>query len=296
MGADISHARQDSRLDVGDMSFLEADRRVKWLTYTLIYELLEEVFNREPLPELVILDMPLVMGRAVYAQALDDEETDAQLRGEINRLRDKVEGFWDRHLNRCFPFAEEGPRVVNLGRRRFGSLLRLVEEHGSKVTPDPIDPHIEKLVKTEWMQVLSVGIERVLRGILVPEHRTAAFDITEDRRDRDAFPRSLIERGSLGFHYLTGLRGEPVQVETLGGATAWHARGGSATVDKLAADLIALTYFDHAKALPLPLWYVVQAVEVVKNKGLLEFYERETLRAMGDKLHDKTWLAGWEGE
>src|SRR5688572_9406267 len=31
-GADITHSRQRSRLDVGDASYLEADRRLKWRT------------------------------------------------------------------------------------------------------------------------------------------------------------------------------------------------------------------------------------------------------------------------
>ena len=63
-----------------------------------------------------------------------------------------------------------------------------------------------------------------------------------------------------------------------------------------AADLIALTYFDHRKSLPLPLWYARQGVEVVKKPGLLEFYKRETLRAMREEQVDQAWLAGWEEE
>lgn len=295
-GADIIHARQQSRLDVGDMTNLEADRRLDWKTYGLMYDLLDEAFAAPELPELVLLDLPLVMGRAVYAQVLEDDETDRELRAEITALRERAEAFWSRHLERCFPFAETGPRVVSLVRRPFGGLLRLLNARGKDVSPDPIDAATEQLIQTEWMQMLSVGIERVVAGILLPEHRTAAIEREESRRDRDAFPRVLIDRKSIGFHYLTGLRGRPVQVEALGSADAWHSRGGPDAVDALAADLIALTYFDNKKALPLPLWYARQAVEVVKKPGLLEFYKRETQRAMGEELHDRTWLAGWEGE
>jgi hypothetical protein len=295
-GADIIHSRQQSRLDVGDMTYLEADRRLDWRRYGLMYDLLDEVFAAQELPELILLDLPLVMGRAVYAQVLEDDDTNRELRSEITVLRDRVEAFWGKHLGRCFPFAENGPRVVSLVRRPFGSLLRLLEANGRKATPDPIDDDIERMIKTEWVQVLSVGIERVLAGILLPEHRTAAFDREEDRRDREAFPQALIQGGSIGFHYLTGLRGRPIQVEALGKADSWFARGGSEAVDALAADLIGITYFDHQKALPLPLWYARQAVEVVKKPGMLEFYKAETQRAMGEELHDRTWLAGWEGE
>jgi hypothetical protein len=295
-GADIIHSRQESRLDVGDITHLEADRRLEWRTYMLVYDLLAEIFAAAEAPELILVDLPLVMGRAVYAQVLEEEETDRELRAEIARLRDRAEAFWDRNLPRCFPFDETGPRVVSIGRRRFGSLLRLLEKKGLDVSPDPIDTEVEQLIQNEWAQVLSVGIDRVLRGILPAEHRTAGFDREEGRRDKQAFPKLLIERGTIGFHYLTGLRGRPVQVETLGSAAVWYERGGAGALDRLAADLIALTYFDHRSALPLPLWYAQQGVGVVKNPGLLEFYKRETLRAMRNEQVDHMWLAGWEEE
>jgi hypothetical protein len=295
-GANISHSGQQSRLDVGDMSLLEFERRLEWRTYRLVYDLLEEVFANDPLPDLVLLDVPHVMGRATYAQALDDSETDTRLKGEVGALKDKLESFWSRHSNRCYPFDPKGPCVVTLVRARFGSLLRLIEKRGQEVSPDPIDGEVECLIKTEWVQVLSVGIDRVLRGILLQEYRTAAFDRDQDLLDRTAFPQALIQKGSVGFHYLTGLRGQPVQVATLGSAAAWHDRGGPEALDRLAADLIALTYFDHRKALPLPLWYARQGVEVVKKPGLLEFYKRETLRAMREEQVDQAWLAGWEEE
>jgi hypothetical protein len=295
-GANISHLGQQSRLDVGDMSLLEFERRLEWRTYRLVYDLLDEVFANDLLPDLVLLDVPLVMGRATYAQALDDTEADTRLKSEVGALKDKLESFWSRHLDRCYPFDPKGPRVVTLVRARFGSLLRLIEQQGQAISPDPIDGEVERLIRTEWVQILSVGIDRVLQGILIPEHRTAAFDRDQDLLDRRAFPQALIEKGSVGFHYLTGLRGQAVQVATLGSASIWHDRGGSEALDRLAADLIALTYFDHRKSLPLPLWYARQGVEVVKKPGLLEFYKRETIRAMQEEQVDQAWLAGWEEE
>lgn len=299
-GADIIHGGQDSRLDVGDMTMLEADRRLSWKTYSLVYDLLDEVFSADSLPDLILLDVPLVMGRAVYAQALDDEETDAELRREIGILRDRLHAFWEKHIDRCFPFAATGPKVVTLARGRFGSLLRLIEAKGPQISPDPIDGEVERLIREEWTQVLSVGIDRVLAGILNPDHRTAAFNREQDLRDRRAFPQSIIERGTLAFHYLTGMRGQPVQVETLGAAAHWHDRGGAEALDELTSDLMSLTYFDVRQSVPLPLWYAQQAVQIIKKtqggQGLLEFYKREALRAMQEELRDRAWLAGWEEE
>ena len=295
-GPDISHTRQLSRLDVGDMTLLEADRRLKWKKYGLVYDLLEELFETEPLPDLFLLDVPLVMGRAVYAQLLDDGETDLRLREEIQRLRERLDSFWDRHLERCFPFNPQGPKVVSVARGRFGSLLRLLEKNGAEISPDPIDAEVEALIKTDWVNVLSVGIDRVLRGILIPDHRTAAFDREQDRLDKEAFPRALVEKGSIAFHYLTGLRGEPVQAETLGAAQLWADQGGTQLLDALAGDLIALTWFDNRKSLPLPIWCAQQGVQVVQRRGVLEFYKQEALRSLRDERVDNAWLAGWDGD
>ena len=295
-GGDTSHSRQQSRLDIGDMTNLEADRRLEWKRLAHLRTAGRDL-PAGGTPDLILLDMPLIMGRDVYAQSLADQdpEMDKELKDEIQNLRDRVENFWSRHLDRCFPFAETGPLIVSLGRRRFGSLLRLLEDQGQAATPDPIDFDTQRLIQDDWVQILSIGIDRVLAGILPAEHRTAAFN-RQASVDARAFPKSLIEKGSLGFHYLTGVRGEPVQVETLGDAQTWHTRGADTTLDRLAGDLIALTYFDHRKSLPLPLWYAQRTVEVVKNKKWLEFLSAAHSEGDAGGTGGANWLSGWEEE
>lgn len=296
-GATIVRTASDSRLDVGDMTYLEADRRLDWKRYELVYSLLADLFGSGgELPRVIILDLPLVMGRAVYAQSLEEDQQDRELRREVGALREQVESFWHAYRDRCFPFDAHGPYVVSLGRRRFGSLLRLIASTGRGVSPDPIDPKVEQLLQGDWAEVLSISTERLLTGVLTDSQRTAAFDYDLGNLDQSAFPRALIEQGMVGFHYLAGLRGRPIQVETIGSAEHWHRQGGQAALDDLAGMLVALTYFDHPKALPLPLWYAQEGVKVIKERGLLEFYKRETLRAMRDEQVEQTWLASWDAE
>ena len=297
-GSDMKHAGQKSRMDVGDMSLLEYEKRVDWKTYLAVYDLLEEIFENEPLPDILLLDAPLILGRSNFPQALaetDEQKLDIHLREEIDALRQKIESFWDKHRQRCFPYAENGPKIISLHRGRLREPITALQGRGAMTTPDRIDPEVLEMMRNEWTQVLSVGIERLLLGILSADHRTAAFQ-REHAKDKDAFPKLLIEGGTLTFHYLTGMRGQPVHVETIGSAQDWTERGGSAAVDALAGDLMALTYFDHKKSLPLPLWHAQNAVVVVKRKGILEFYKRETLRAMQEEQVDQAWLAGWEEE
>ena len=298
VGSDMSHEGQKSRLDVGDMSLLEYEKRVDWKTYMAVYDLLEELFESESLQETILVDAPLILGRRNFAQVLDEtaeQKLDVFLRKEVEALRQKIENFWDKHRNRCFPYTERGPRIVSLHRGRLREPISALQGRGTMITPDRIDAEVLELMRTEWAQVLSVGVERLLLGILGTDQRTAAFQ-REHAMDHRAFPKALIEGGTLTFHYLTGMRGQPVHVETIGSAQDWTERGGSAALDALAGDLMALTYFDHKKSLPLPLWHAQHAVEVVKRKGILEFYKRETLRAMQEEQVDQAWLAGWEGE
>jgi hypothetical protein len=298
VGSDMSHEGQKSRMDVGDMSLLEFEKRVDWKMYLAVYDLLEEVFQTEPLPHIVVLDAPLILGRRNFPQALDEtdeQKLDLHLREEIDALRQKIESFWDQHRGCCFPYAEDGPKIVSLHRGRLREPLTALQGRGAMITPDRIDAHVLEMMRTDWTQVLSVGVERLLLGILTADSRTAAFQ-REHAKDKDAFPKSLIAGGTLTFHYLIGMRGQPVHAETIGSAQAWSERGGSVALDALAGDLMALTYFDHKKSLPLPLWQAQHAVEVVKRKGILDFYKRETLRAMQEEHVDQAWLAGWEEE
>lgn len=297
-GADIAHSGQESRLDVGDMDLLEFERRIEWKSYHLVYDLLEELFDGGDLPDVIMLDIPLIMGRDVYPQIVDssDSRRNKYMQDEIDKLKIRVEGFWQKHVSNVFPFDPNGPRVVTLNRGRLSGVLRLIEKQGQDISPDPIDSELEEMIQTNYSKMLSVGTERLIKGVLMPEYRTAAIERDNSTSDKRPFPRSLIERGTIGFHYLCGLRGRPVQVETLGSAAEWHSQGGSQALDDLAADLTALTYFDNVKALPLPFWYAQQTVEVVKKKGLLEFYKREALRNMQEEQVDQAWLAGWESE
>lgn len=291
-GADIAHLGQTSRMDVGDLSFLEFQRRIEWRQYSLVYELLEEIFERGDLPQLILLDVPLVMGREIYAQTVEGDAEDEILTAELGALRDRLEGFWGRHLQRCYPFDPTGPRVVTLRRGRFAHLLRLVQAEGTAVSVDPISPACAAALRAEWATVQRLGTDRVVQAILGRDQRTAAFDYGSV--DQRAFPRNLIEKGSQGFHYRCGVRGEPVQVEVLGSADAWSAVGGASALDQLAADLVALTFFDNPESLPLPLWYARDGVKVVKAKGVLEFYRREALRSMQSEHLERTWMSGWE--
>lgn len=290
----IMNAGQDSRIDVGDMTHLEVDRRLQWKTYDLMYDLLQATFDSPTgLPDLVILDVPLLFGREIYALGFEDEE----LKGEVEKLRDRAEAFWEANRPRCFPFEENGPKIVSLRPGRPGTLLRHLHDpkKGRASSPDPLASELDELLAKNWRTILSASLQRVIESILTPETRTAAYS-SADSMDPRAFPKSLITEGMLGFHYLAGLRGRPMQVETLGSADRWKSEG----LDDLTSSLIALTYFDHRSAMPLPLWYAEEAAATIKKKhhgkGWLDAYKNMVRQAMSEEHVERTWLVGWGEE
>lgn len=293
-GSAIMNSGQDSRVEVGDLTHFEADRRLKWKIYTLMYDLLQEVFDTPgALPELLILDVPLLFGRQELAVQFDDPE----LTGEIGRLRERAEAFWSAHRPRCYPFAADGPKVVTLRPGVPGELLYHLHDpnEGRMCSPDPIGAEAETLVRQRWAEILSANLGRVMQGLLTPESRTAGY-ASADAVDPRTFPRSLVAEGMMAFHYQAGLRGRPVFVETLGGRDRWTP----AALDGLAAALIALTYFDHRSAMPLPLWYAQEAVAVIRRtergKGWLDAYKSMVRQSLREEHIDQTWLDGWENE
>ena len=131
----ISQAAQDSRVTVGDMTHLEADRRLAWKQYDLMYDLLQATFESETgLPDYLILGVPLLFGREIYALGFEDE----LLRSEINKLKNRAEQFWEANRRRCFPFDPKGPRVATVHPGRPSQILRelLQAQPGHAVSPD----------------------------------------------------------------------------------------------------------------------------------------------------------------
>ncbi len=288
----LSHAGQDSRVTVGDMTHLEADRRLAWKQNDLMYDLLQATFESENgLPDYIILGVPLLFGREIYALGFEDEG----LRSEIEKLKNRAEQFWEANRRRCFPFDPKGPRVATIHTGRPSEILRalLQATPGHAVSPDRLGAELGSLLENHKKALLSANINRVMIGLLAPGCRTAAWS-SADSMDSRAFPRSLITEGMLSFCYQAGLRGGITQVETLGGPDRWT----SEAVDDLASSLMALTVFDHRSAEPLPLWYAREALAPIRKKyqgkSWLDVYKGMVKKAMRGEQVEAAWLRGWE--
>jgi len=179
--------------------------------------------------------------------------------------------------------------VIHLGRQHFGAILNAIQADGVKGAVDPVTPELAQLIAGEWDDLRRAGVSRVLKGLLRPGKRTAAYPYAALGKDAlRAAPKLLSEQGLLGFHVQAGYRTPIWQVETIGPADGWTPEA----LDRLAAMLVYLTLNDHPGALPLPLWYASRLVKV--RDKLLYGYRAAMTQMLRQQTVDRAWLEGVE--
>jgi len=274
---------QDSQVDVADMTFVQVRNRMIWKEYRLAYALMEDLFEEATLPDLILLDLPLLVVRGVQVAALADDD----VREEWDELLELITRFWGRYAPSCFPLNADGPLVAHLGRRHFGAILTALQADGVKGAVDPVTPELAQLVDGEWDELRRAGVTRVLKGLLRPGKRTAAYPYTALGRDvLRAAPKLLGEQGLVGFHMQVGYRTPVWQLETLGPPDRWTSEG----LDRLAGIVTYLTLHDHPRALPLPLWYATRFARV--RDKLLYGYRAAMTQVLREQTVDRAWLEG----
>ena len=96
------------------MNFLDASERLAWKEYVLVYRLLTDLMESDARPDVIFVDIPLLVPRAEQSVSLDEPEVEA----DWNELLEVMEGFWQRYLPSVFPNDPKGPFLVSLQSRR----------------------------------------------------------------------------------------------------------------------------------------------------------------------------------
>lgn len=284
-GNQVTEGFQDSRVDINDMNFLDASERLAWKEYILVYRLLTDLMESDARPDVIFVDIPLLVPRAEQSVSLGEPEVEA----EWNELLEVMEGFWQRFLPALFPNDPKGPFLVSLQSRRDlnAAVLNALREKGAEGSPEAISTEAVTLVQNEWLQLRQVGVLRFLRGALRAGHRTAAYYYEALGRQMKRFePKTVANHGLIGFHIQVGIRTPIWKVETVGAAGQWD----SASLDKLASMTAYLTLNDNPHMTPLPLWYAEQLVKMPRE--VLSNYLRSTLGMLKDRAVDRAWLEG----
>ncbi len=286
-GNQVTEGVQDSRVDIDDMNFLDASERLAWKEYILVYQLLTDLLDSETKPDVIFVDIPLLVPRAEQSLSLAEPDVEEEWR----ELIEVMEAFWQRFLPSIYPNDPNGPFLVSLQSRRDlnAAVLNALREKGPAGSPEAISSEALDLVQSEWMQLRRVGVLRFLRGALRAGHRTAAYYYEALGRQMKRFePRTVANHGLIGFHIQVGLRTPIWKIETVGAPGQWD----SEALDRLASITAFLTLNDNPRMKPLPLWYAEQLVMMPRE--VLSNYLRSTLGMLKDRAVVRAWLEGVE--
>jgi hypothetical protein len=286
-GNQIVNTFQDSRVEVNDTNYLETKQRLAWREYILVYELLSEIFDETELPDIIFVDMPLLVARGSQSGMLENEE----IRQEWEELMQVMRRFWERNTARIFPANRNGPILVSTSTRYFGALLNAIKEKGGLASSEKLEPELVDLIVQEWHKLQEVGILRVLRVLLRAGKRTSMYfyDALGDDVLR-AEPKGVATYGLVGLHMQVGIKTPVWQLETLGNRQ--NGQWTSEDVDRMCAMIAYLTLYDNPKVTPLPLWYAQKLVRM--PTAVLVNYYKETLRLLREQTVDAAWLDGME--
>lgn len=281
----IYKTRQESTIDVDEIDDLDNKKKLKFIDIINVYKLLTDLMEDDEKPELVLIDVPMVLERA---DAPLEERKD--IIKFYDKCRETIRAFWDKYKDKIYPFNENGIKIVSVGTKRFGAIIYALTEENLTCIPDKIDSGIVNKMEELMPKIQEVGIKRMLTGILVKRTRTAAFQYDRLNKDSRIEPEGLREVGFMGMHVKAGNTTPPLLVEMLGGVKDWS----SEMLDELASQIISLIAFDQKKSLPLPLWYAKYAlkpVEATNNGGnaILHYYKIQAREMLRNEELESIW-------
>ena len=281
----IYKTRQESIVDVDEIDDLDNQKKLNFIDIINVYKLLEDLMEDDEKPELVLIDVPLVLERS--DAPLEDRKDIIKV---YNKCREIIRFFWHKYKDRIYPFDENGIKIASVGTRRFGAIVHALTKDNLVYIPDNINSSTVKNVEELMPKIQDVGIKRLLTGILVKRTRTAAFQYDGLNKDNRLEPETLRDVGLIGMHIKAGNTTPPLLVEVLGSVKDWS----SEMLDELASQIISLIAFDQKKALPLPLWYAKYALKPVEatNNGknvILEYYKTQAREMLQSEALESIW-------
>lgn len=281
----IYKTTQESVSDLDEIDDLDFAQKIAFVNLINAYKLLDELMDTPDKPEIILMDVPLLLERSDVPQ---------MERGEHYKLYQKVikiiEGFWTKHQNKIFPFNPEGLRIASLRTGKFGAIVLALNSDSADYIADTLNDKALSLIKEEetMERIKSVGVKRLLQGILHNHSRTAAFQFEGISPQNRFEPESLRHLGLMGMHIKAGLNTPPMLVEFFGTAKTWD----STSLDTFASQIISLFTMDQPKALPLPLWYAKHSLKAISAKpGVLEYYKSQAKQMLNDEEIDNIWRA-----
>lgn len=282
----ISTSGSDSVSELDDIDFEAQRKRLDLIEMRQAYQLVERLLSQNHPIQLVLLDTPLFIDRAMVPL-----QRHARHWQEYVRTRDAISAFWQQYRSHLFPWNENGPVLASILSERFSALISIAKqdlrtEEGRKhlLVSDGFTPATALKLDGLDEKLIGVGDTRFINGILTGFSRTIAFRMTENRSRME--PSEAVAEGVIGFHFKGG-RGSQIQMAQLAGEeTDWN----SARLDTVAWRLMVLDMQNQRKSQPLPQLLGGQQLKMLDQFAL--YYRQGLAEAMKQNDIESVWLSG----
>lgn len=277
----IYKTKQESIVDVDEIDDLDWQKKLKFIDMINAYKLLNDTIKEDRPSDLIIIDVPLLLERA--DTPLSDR---VDILKHYDLCKETISSFWEENKDKIYPFNANGVKIVSIGSKRFGAIFFALTNENLKYVPDLMGQNIVSQLDEYMDKIRTVGIKRLLNGILVKRSRTAAFQFDGITNYNRMEPASVRELGLMGMHIKAGNNTPPLLIEVLGQANDWN----SEMLDILCSEIMSLITFDQAKALPIPLWYAKYALKPIEVRpGVLEYYKSHARQMLKDESLEAIW-------
>lgn len=283
----VAHGVEDSVCEIDVLPYGDVRQRVGLKQYGMIYRLLNRIMREPTKADYLLIDRTLLLPREF------SNSDDAEVQKEFQKVATTANEFWSETKDMLYPRAPGGMVIVGFPQaKRMGEPLWSIGAGRPDALIDPVTiaPIQAALHKSRAFDEGAAA--RIVGTVLWPEQRTSAFAYSSLGMDKRIEPRILhTEFDIASFHYRSGIRTAPRQVEVAGGR-AWTSEG----LDRLAEKLIEATFFDQPDAAPLPLWMARQQLDGLRGDLMLEQYQRDVFHTLRSGELDSAWLQRWEPE
>jgi hypothetical protein len=283
----IAYGTEDSVCDIDILPYGDIRQRIGLKQYALLYRLLRRLVSEPVKPDILLVDRTLLLPKE-FANS-DDVEVQKDYKGLAKTASD----FWNEIRESLYPQTRGGFVIGGFPQvKRLGEPLRSIANGRTDALIDAINVPLVQSALGRGRTLDEGAAARLLGTTIWPEQRSAAFTYAGLGMDARTEPHVLHREIDIAsFHYRSGLRTPPQQLEVAGGR-AWT----SADLDRLAAKLIEATPFDQPDAVPLPLWLARRQLQDVSRIDWLQKYQQDVFHTLRSGELDKAWLRGWEPE
>ncbi|MFT6906671.1 MAG: hypothetical protein ACJAS1_003339 [Oleiphilaceae bacterium] len=282
----VSTGGNDSVSELDDIDFEAQRKRLDLVEIRQAYQLVERQLKHGQPSQLILLDTPLFLDRAMIP--LDRNLKHVE---EYQRTKSYISNFWLENRDCLFPWDPTGPVLTSILAERFSAIVSIAKqdlrtEEGRKhlLVSDQLDnAKFDKLADLE-KRLSGIGDKRFIHGILGAFTRTMAFRMTENRSRME--PAEAVEAGVIGFHYRGGHSSQIQMVQLAGEASDWDTK----KLDAVAWKLMSLDIQGQSKTKPLPQLLAMQQLKMLDQFAI--YYRQGLCDAIKNNDVEDTWLSG----